>query len=117
MVEAEKGNSTTLFLIANQLEALQQLLSQTKVHEEVESAGNNLVVSLTKEGNTSHSLLSQKFSTNFWIIDIGALDHMTGSPKILSNYEPCDLGISVFKADGTTSLDQGRGIAYIAGLT
>ena len=108
MVEAEKWNSTTLFLTTNQLEALQQLLSQTKVRKEAESVDDNLVVSLAKQGNTSHSLLSQKFSTNFWIIDIGALDHMIGSLKILSNYEPCDQSIAVFMDDDTTSLAQGE---------
>ena len=94
-----------------------------------ESADNNPMVSLAKQSNTSHSLLSQRFSTNFWFIahDISnyeqrsinnrASDHMTGSLKILSNYEPCDQGIIVFMADGTTSLAQGRGTTYIAGLT
>ena len=99
------------------MEALQQLLSQTKVNKD-ESIGNNtnLVVSLAKQGNTSHSLLSQRFSINF---GSQTVEHQitTCSLKILSNYKFCDQGIIVFMAGGTTSLAHGRGTTCMASLT
>lgn len=66
------------------------------------------ILGVVTKGNTNHSLLFQKFSTNFRMIDTGALDHMTCYLQILSNYESCDQGIVVFMVDGTTSLANGQ---------
>ena len=77
---------------------------------------NNQVVSLAKQANISHSLFSKRLTTGVWIIDIGASDHMTGDFEILSNFKSCDQNITVFMANRTNTLVQGRGIAYVAGL-
>jgi len=71
---------------------------------------------LAKQGKISHSLFSKMMPTRVWIIDTGASDHMTGDLDTLSNFKPCDQKITVFMADGTSSLVQGRGTAYVAGI-
>jgi len=55
-------------------------------------------------------------STNDWIVDIGALDHMTGSLHGLSNYKRCDKIVTVTMADGTISYAKGERSVYIDGL-
>lgn len=41
---------------------------------------------------------------------------MTGSLKLLSNFEPSGQGIAVIMADGTTSMAKGKGTTYISRL-
>jgi len=77
---------------------------------------SNQVVSLAKQGKISHSLFSKRLSIGVWIIDTGASDHMTDDHEILSNFKSYDQNITVFMADGTNFLVQGRGIAYVVGL-
>jgi len=74
---------------------------------------NNLEMSLAKQGNICYSLLSKRSSTNGWIVDMGATDHMTGSLETLSNFEPVNQEITVLLADGSKSSAQGKGKAYI----
>ena len=64
----------------------------------------NPVVSLAKQGIPRHSLISFKFPIDCCIIDTGASDHMTGSLKVLSTYEPCDQDFPISMVDGTTSM-------------
>ena len=77
---------------------------------------NPPAVPLAKTSNTNYSLLSQTSNSTSWIVDTGAIDYMTGSLKLLSNFEPSGQGIAVIMADGTTSMAKGRGTAYISGL-
>lgn len=120
VVKSEKGNSAPapISLTSYQLEALQQLLNQLKVQKTTESMDNNSnqVVSLAKQGKTSHSLFSKRLTTGVWIIDTNASDHMTGDLEILSNFKSRDQNITVFMADGTNTSVQGRDTAYVAGL-
>ena len=61
MVEAKKGNTTNFTLTLDQLEALQELLSQTKVIKAKSLDNSNPMVSLAKQGNAKYSYL-QNFS-------------------------------------------------------
>ena len=114
--EAETRKSTNLILSTDQLEVLQELLSQTKVTELETTIDPNPVVSLAKQGTPRHTLISFKFLRNCWIIDTSTSDHMTNSLKVLSSYEPCDHGITISMANGTTSMARGKGTANVVGL-
>lgn len=51
MVEAEKGNSTSFTLTANQLEVLQQLISQSQVFKTDNADNPTPLASLVTKGN------------------------------------------------------------------
>jgi len=52
--------------------------------------------------------LSKLLSTDDWIVDTGASDHMTGSLHGLLDYKRCDGSIKVTMADGTISCAKGE---------
>lgn len=93
------------------------MLSQTNVTKSKNSENPNPTLSVARKDNDTYSLISQKFPTGCWIIDIGASDHMTGSLNMLSNYEPCDQNTNVLMADGTISLAKGKGTTSVGGLS
>ena len=103
-------------LSTDQLEILQQLLSQTKVTKSEATKGSNPVVSLAKQGTPRLSSISFKVPIDCWIINTGALDHMTGSPEVLSAYKLCSQGLTISMANGTTVIAQGKGTTSVASL-
>ena len=54
---------------------------------------------MAKQGIPRQSVLSRRLTMDSWIIDTGALDHMTGLLKVLLAYEPCEHGITISMAD------------------
>ena len=108
MAESESGKPTNLTLSSNQLELLQQLLSQTKIKSDA-IENPKPTASLAKQGIPTQSLLSHRLTMDSWIIDTGASNHMIGLFKVLSSaYEPCEQGITISMADSTTSLAYGK---------
>lgn len=98
------------------MEIQKQLLNQTKIAKLETIEVPNPTMSLAKQGTLNHSVISVKFPTDCWIIDTGALDHMTRSPEVLSTYEPCSQGLTIPMANGTTTIAQEKGATSVASL-
>ena len=72
--------------------------------------------SLVQKGNyLTTSLYSVKPNSICpWIIDSGATDHMTGSSKLFSSYNPCARNQKIKITDGSFSAIAGKGLIVIS---
>ena len=66
-------------------------------------------MSLAKQGTSHQCLFSKNLSTDVWIVDTRASDHITGSLYILPTYKRCDRVITVSIVDGIVSYAKGEG--------
>lgn len=67
--------------------------------KEIEPTPQTSTATVAHRGNTQSTLLSQTHSSNYWIVDTGALDHITGSSNFFSTYEDCAENIMILVAD------------------
>ena len=52
---------------------------------------------------------SNKNYNPYWILDSGAIDHMTPQPKHFSSYTPCPSNKKISTADGSLMIAAGQG--------
>ena len=69
-----------------------------------------------QKGNTKSSLLSKHESSNEWIVDSRASDHMTRSSTLFSSYRQCDGEVEIIAADKSSSIVVGIGDLNLSGL-
>jgi hypothetical protein len=75
-------------------------------------ASTSSTATLAQSGTASHCLLSS--TSDPWVIDSGANDHMTGSSTSLSNYHPVATPKSVTLANGSLSKVVGSGTTHLS---
>ena len=94
-----------------QLEALQKLLSQSHIIAKPDTTPGT--GHLAMKGNLSVAFIVNKRTTNPWILDSGASDHMTGDANIFSEFHTSPEHHTVKIADGTLSKVEGLGSVNI----
>lgn len=75
-------------------------------YQEALKNSSQSITALAESGNSNACLLS---SSNKWVVDSGATDHMTGNPTFFSMYQSHTSPTTVTLADGSTSAVLGSG--------
>ena len=65
--------------------------------------------SLVHSGNFLLAMNAKQVSSQTWIVDSGASDHMTGDSSVFKTFSPCVDNLNVRIADGTLSKVTGIG--------
>ena len=97
-------NSDAIPFTKEQLEHLYKLVQSPKLP--FVQKGNPLVIAFFGVPNSIHS----------WLIDYGAIDHMTGCSKMFSSYSPFVGNKKVILSDGSLSTIVGMGTIKITSL-
>lgn len=94
-----------------QLEMLCKLWSQA-----IPTSNSSIIGAgrVAQKGNSPIALLWNHASSNFWIIDSGASEHMTGNLWILQSYSPCITSSSVRIAHGSRAKVFDSGTVHIS---
>ena len=86
------------------------------IAKELDDLATNTKAPMARKGNQFLSLTARKMNRSYWVVDIGASDHMTGSTTISKKFQGRDNDLTVLMADGTISLVKGKGSVCVAGL-
>jgi hypothetical protein len=72
--------------------------------------------SIAQKGNFLESVFLSVKSSRTWIVDSGAIDHMTGESSMFSLYSPCAGNLKINIVDGSLSAVAGKGSVIISPL-
>ncbi|KAL5779663.1 hypothetical protein ACOSQ2_010400 [Xanthoceras sorbifolium] len=96
--------STPSLFSQEQLDLLQKMFGQSVIG----------TATLAQSGNTLTALSVKQVKTKPWIIDSGASDHMTSDSSLISDFQPCNNGLTIKIADGSVSQVTGTGSVKIS---
>ena len=96
-----------------QMKVLQKLL-QTTIQNALNPPFGTSTAAMAQQGNSSIIFGASTQDVKPWIVDSGALDHMTGDLNSFEEYKPCNGGKTVRIADGTCSFVVGIGLVIIS---